>query len=195
MEHHPNDPLARWLAAEGSGIPDSDSEAEEALSLLLAALERPAPPAGFAERVLLRAAAEGALPAAAAAPLPAGLRNGFQAWVRTPWGRAALVLLLVAAALGLTFAFGLLQPLLGWVAPGNLVAVLVEAVGALGTALAAALAAVQKVEILRRALALSLGSPAVAGTLGLCLALSVLAFRLVHDTLQRERSWSYVDSI
>jgi hypothetical protein len=203
MTQHPQDPLARWLAAERAG---SDSEAQAAADLalgrLLAELDRPAPAPGFAERVMLRAAAAGALPvpvpSAAALPLWAGFRTA----VRSTWGRAVLVLLLVAVALGSSLAFGLLQPLFeiaGWSAgrlsPGALVTVLVDAVGTFGTALAGSLAALQKAEVLRRALAESLGSPAVAGLLGLCLALSALAFRLVHDTLQRERSWSYVDSI
>jgi hypothetical protein len=69
----PTDALSRWLAAERSG---ASEDAEAALAELLGELPRPAPPAGFAERVLARTrGVEGTLGATpampAVAPIPA----------------------------------------------------------------------------------------------------------------------------
>ena len=188
MERHPQDPAAveRWLAAEREG---SEAAAEAALAALLAGLDRPAPPAGFAERVMLRAAAAGVL----ATPLiPLVPRASL---VRSPWARAAVVVLLLGAALALVYALGAVRPLAAGLSPGDLVAGLAGLASALGAALAGLLEATERLEVLRRAVAASLASPAVVLALGFCLALAAGGFRLLHDILQRERSWSYVDPI
>ncbi len=175
----PTDPIARWLAAERAG---GQAEAEAALAALLANLDQPAPPAGFATRVMLRAAEAGAL---AVQP----------SLVRSAWARAAVVLLVLAAGLAVTFALVALQPLVARFSPGDLVAGLAALATAAGSAAAGLVEGLQRVEVLRRAIALSLASPAVALAVGLCLALAAGGFRLLHDILQRERSWSYVDPI
>src|SRR5258708_30791228 len=59
---HPPDAMSRWLAAEQSGFAE---DAEAALAELLEELPRPAPSAGFANRVLARTAIT-ALPASRA---------------------------------------------------------------------------------------------------------------------------------
>jgi hypothetical protein len=188
MERHSPTPserpaaVERWLAAERGG---SEAAAEAALAALLADLDRPAPPAGFAERVMLRAAAAGVL--AAAVPRAS--------LVRSPWARAAVVALLLGAALALAAVLGALRPLTAGLGLGDLLAGLAGLAGALGTALTGLIEATERLEVLRRAVAAALESPAVVLVLGLCLALAAGGFRLLHDILQRERSWSYVDPI
>ena len=68
-------------------------------------------------------------------------------------------------------------------------------IAAAGAAVVGLAEAVEFFAALRRALALALGSPAIALSFALCLALAAGGFRLLHDILQRERSWSYVDPI
>jgi hypothetical protein len=194
----PRDPVARWLAAERAA---SEAEAEAALAALLAGLDQPAPPAGFAERVMRRAAADGVLPVAAAAP---ARRRSWSPWsprvswpqvMRATWARAAALLLLLTSGLTVALALGALQPLLAGFSSGDLVAGLADLATAVGAAVTGLAEAVEYFAALRRAIALALGSPAVALALGLCLALGAGGFRLLHDILQRERSWSYVDPI
>src|SRR5687768_8054160 len=95
MAMHPShDPLTRWLAAESEDRPD---EAEEALFELFAALPPLAPPAGFADRVLARAAVA----------VPARARRSAR------WTRWAVALGLLATALSLVFVPGTLAALAG----------------------------------------------------------------------------------
>jgi hypothetical protein len=194
----PRDPVARWLAAERAA---SEAEAEAALAALLADLDQPAPPAGFAERVMRRAAEDGVLPVAAAAP---ARRRSWSPWspgiswprvMRSAWARAAVVLLLLATGLTVSLALGVLQPLLAGLGLGDLVAGLAGLAAAVGAAVVGLAEAVEFFAGLRRAIALALASPAVALALAFCLALAAGGFRLLHDILQRERSWSYVDPI
>jgi hypothetical protein len=99
----PPDALSRWLAAERSGAADAADAAERALAELLGELPRPAPPAGFADRVLARTlgveVALGATPAIlAVAPIPAtpsvpatppmpAVTPAAPAFSRRPWRR------------------------------------------------------------------------------------------------------------
>ncbi|HYH44679.1 MAG TPA: hypothetical protein VEG34_03275 [Thermoanaerobaculia bacterium] len=191
----PRDPVARWLAAERAA---SEAEAEAALAALLADLDQPAPPAGFAARVMRRAAEDGVLPVAAAAPARWRSWSPRVSWpqvMRSTWARAAAVLLLLTSGLTVALALGALQPLLAGFSSGDLVAGLADLATAVGAAVTGLAEAVEYFAALRRAIALALGSPVVALALGLCLALAAGGFRLLHDILQRERSWSYVDPI
>lgn len=189
----PRDPVARWLAAERAA---SEAESEAALAALLADLDQPAPPAGFAERVMRRAAEDGALPVAAPARRRSwSPRVSWPQVMRTTWARAAAVLLLLTSGLTVALALGALQPLLAGFSSGDLVAGLADLATAVGAAVTGLAEAVEYFAALRRAIALALGSPVVALALGLCLALAAGGFRLLHDILQRERSWSYVDPI
>jgi len=190
------DAIVRWLAAERSDV--DDALAEAAFAELLVGLERPAPPAGFADRVLARARR---------APRRAWL--GWPGWRALRWSAAAglpavtavacaviagvLLLLLgmpvasevvpaMAARLGATSIAGLLQ--------GT-----VDAVIAAGQWLAGLVALGDKLLLLVRAVAEPLATPPVAALAAACLLVSALAMRCLYDLIQRDRRWVYVDPI
>jgi len=180
----PPDALERWLAAERSGLDDA---AEVALAELLVGLPQPAPPAGFAERVLARA-------------LPA--RRRLQSRARGAWRwRAALglataaALLLLLSALLLPAAAPAVSALLRAASIGGLLKAGIDAVTAAGQGLALAASFASKLLLLVRAVAEPLASPPVAVLAGACLLVSVLAMRLLYDLVQRDRRWVCADPI
>ncbi|HXO21329.1 MAG TPA: hypothetical protein VOA87_15555 [Thermoanaerobaculia bacterium] len=177
MNRQPHTPFTRWLAAEGE---EREAEAEEALIELFGALERPAPSAAFAERVML-----------AAAPLGADLRVPLAA----AWGRLALALGLVASALSLPLASATLRALIVRVSLAELAAVPIRLLAELGGWLAEGAGLWRHLQAFHRTLQIPLETPAVAIAVGGCLLVSAIAFRFLHDLVERERSWSYVDSI
>jgi hypothetical protein len=162
MRHRDTHPkLERWLAAEAH---DDQWESEEALRELFATLPRSAAPAGFADRVMARAAA----------PAP---------W---PLERAALALLLLcgaslgAAQLWLAFAWERFEPQ-AWIAAGT--GLFVRLATALGD-----LAAVGAVLVkAARWLALAGATPEVLAFLAGCALLAATAGRLLVSMLD-ERS-------
>jgi hypothetical protein len=196
------DAIVRWLAAERSGLDDAGAEA--ALAELLAGLERPAPPAGFAERVLARARQAPrhgwlgwpgwpgwrALPRSAAAGLPAltaaaaMVAGAVVGVLLALFGRpaASAVAAAMAARLGETSIAGLMQS-------G------VDAAFATGQWLAVVVAFGDKLLLLVRAVAEPLATPPVAALAAACLLVSVLAMRCLYDLIQRDRRWVYVDPI
>lgn len=182
--------LARFLAA----IPEDAEEneaADAALTALLAGLPRPEPRPGFAERAALAAAM-------AAAPA-AGRRAGLAA----RWRRVLLAACLAATACGialLPWAVGVARLLFGQLSlagaaalPARLAAL---ALGGLGGAAADLSSLGQRlaspVLVLQRALAAAVGSPGGAAVAALCLLISALALRFLHDLVERERSWNHV---
>jgi hypothetical protein len=179
----PPDALERWLAAERSGL---DDDAEAALAELLVELPRPAPPAGFAERVLART-------------LPSPHRR----WLgRRTWGRrAALGLAAAAAALLSLSPFWLpalapaISALLGAASVAGLVQAGFHAAVAAGEGVAALAALAYKLLLLDRAVAEPLATTPVAALAGACLLVSALAMRLLYDLIQRDRRWVYADPI
>lgn len=163
MRHPDPDPrLSRWLEAEAH---DDERAAEDALVSLFAAMPRGKAPAGFAGRVLARAAAM---------PPP---------W---PLERAALALLLLcAAALAATpvwiaAAWERLEPG-AWIAAG------VEVVVHLASALAELVAIGALAVKAARWLSLAGATPEVLGFLALCALLAATAGRLLVSLLD-ERS-------
>ncbi|MBV8201397.1 MAG: hypothetical protein JOZ15_12310 [Acidobacteria bacterium] len=192
------DALERWLAAERSGLDDA---AEGALAELLVELPQPAPPPGFAERVLARA-----LPS-----LP-HLLVGRPGWPAR--GRRAALGLAAAAVVALS-----LSPLwLRTLAPGVPAALAARATPAITAVLRAAnvsrllqaglhaavaagqgladLAAIaSQLLLLVRAVAEPLATPPVAVLAGACLAVSVLAMRLLYELIQRDRRWVRAEPI
>lgn len=199
--------LDRWLAAErsaaGAGA-DADSAAdvaaEAAFAKLLVGLPRPAPPPGFADRVLARARQ---------AP-----RRGWLGWRAVP-GRAAwswpalpavptFVAAAVAAAvallalLGLPAASGVVAAMaarLGATSIAGLLQVSVEGVIAAGQWLADVVDFGDTLMLLVRAVAEPLATPPMAALAAASLLVSVLATRCLVDLIQRDRRWVYVDPI
>lgn len=206
-----SDALDRWLAAERSGLDsdsdsDSDTDAEAALAELLGGLPRPAPPAGFADRVLARARPR--------APRAARPRAWLRRWVPAPggalgWAGAATVAALVSL-LGLLAArlvpLSSLKPLhplapaavRAMVGAANVSAVLqagIHTVEALGEWLAATVVFANQLLLLVRAVAEPLATLPVAALTGGCLLVSALALRFLYDLIQRDRRWVYADPI
>jgi hypothetical protein len=188
----PDPELARFLAAmsaasEDAAAADSDL-GDAALRELLAALPRPLPRAGFAERTAL-AAVMGAM---AAMPEP---RAGFAG---RRWRRAALAACLAATAFGvalLPFVLGVLRFALGRVTLSGATAgaahLMTLVVGELGGSLADVSSFWQRLLPLQRALAAAVASPGMLAVVGLCLLISALALRFLHDLVERERSWTH----
>lgn len=176
--HH--DALDRWLQAERDDRPEADAEADAALFELFEALPLMAPPAGFADRVLLRAG------------LRATVRQGFFAsWI----ARLAVALCLVSLGLGFLWLPPLLRFLASLWSFGDLVQGGVRALSDATQWLASALRIWDVLFGIGRALAQALTVPQVTAGLGVCLILSSLAFRYLRDQITGERNWTYVDPI
>jgi hypothetical protein len=219
--------LERWLAAERSGVDAegtadtaadpaaevaagaaaevaAEAAAEAAFAALLAALPRPAPPPGFADRVLARARQaprrrllewralpgwDGA-PGRPAVPLAAAAAVAAVAAVAAAVALLALVGLpaasgvavAMAARLGATSIAGLLQASVeGAIAAGQWLGDVVDFGG--------------KLVLLVRAVAEPLATPPMAALAAACLLVSVLATRCLVDLIQRDRRWVYADPI
>lgn len=177
--HPSQDPLTRWLAAESEDRPDADAAAEEALFELMAALPTLAPPAGFADRVLARAAV--------AAPARVR-RSAF-------WTRWAVGLGLLATALSLVFVPGTLAAVAGLWSFAELFEAGVRSLVDVSLWLTSALQIGQTVFAVGEALSLSLARPGMAALVVVCLLISAAALRFLRDLVARDRSWAYVDPI
>ena len=194
----PPDALERWLAAERSGLDDA---AEAALAELLVELPRPAPPPGFAERVLARVL-----------PSPRRLRPGRLGW--SVQGRRAALGLAAAAALVLSLSplwLRALAPAVSAALAGRATPVItallraaslsrllragLHAVMAAGQGLADLAALAGNLLTLVRAVAEPLATPPMAVLAGGCLVVSVIAMRLLYEIIQRDRRWVYADPI
>jgi hypothetical protein len=196
------DSLDRWLAAERSAV-DADAAAdvtaEAAFAELLVGLPRPAPPPGFADRVLARARrAPGrrwlgwrwrALPGRGAWSLPA---------VPAVAAAAVAVAVVLLALLGLPAASGVAAAMaarLGATSLAGLLQASVDGVIAAGQWLADVVDFGDKLLLLVRAVAEPLATPPMAALAAACLLVSVLATRCLVDLIQRDRRWVYADPI
>jgi hypothetical protein len=178
MRHSHQDALDRWLAAERY---DQAEEAETALLELFEALPEVAPPAGFADRVLVRA---GLRTAAARADL--------FAWRPL---RIVLALCLVATGFGVLWLPPVLAALAGFWSFSGLVRGAVWATTEAVHGLASILRLWELMVPIGRAFAQPLSAPPVLAILVGALLASSLAFRFLRDQLTGERNWTYVDPI
>ena len=179
------DLIDRWLAAEQG---DRADEAEAALAALFTALPPLQPPAGFADRVMLRAGLV-AVPETMAVPVPARRSLFASLWVR-----GGLTLCLLAVGVSVLWLPQMLRALAGLLSVGGLVRIWT---GSLVTAcrwLGSALGLWDFLLTVGRALATPLETPAVALALVSCLLVSMLAFRFLRGLITRDRSWTYVNS-
>ncbi|HKI00585.1 MAG TPA: hypothetical protein VKK31_01260 [Thermoanaerobaculia bacterium] len=166
----------RWLAAERY---DGDDQADAALLELFESLPLIAPPAGFADRVILRAG------------IPATRRDLFA----SRGARLAVAVCLVALGLGAVWLPPVLRVLAGFWSFGGLVQGGVRALADAAQWLATALRVWDLLLTIGRALTQPLTMPQVTAGLVVCLLISSLAFRLLRDQLTGERNWTYVDPI
>jgi hypothetical protein len=188
------DPIARFLAAmaidaDAADAADAadDTAADRALAEILSALPRPAPRAGFAARTALAAAIDAAAD-----------RAFHRAAFARRWRRAAIAVCLVATGLGLAAlpaVLGAVRLALGRITLTGATAFTVRlttvVVGELGNGLTDMLSIWQRLVPFERALAGALTSPAAAAMAGLCLLISALALRFLHDLVERERSFPH----
>lgn len=183
--------LNRWLAAESEGLDDA---AEAELLALFQALPPLAPPAGFADRVLVRAGIVGRADNTAPAPLPAVARwNPFAA----RWLQVALALCLLVTGAALPWLAGMLRSLAGTTSlllgPGDLVRLGTGALNAVTRGLVAAFALWDWFLEIGRTLTQPLATPVIAVGMIVCLLVSLVAFHLLRDLITRDRSWTHVD--
>lgn len=170
--HH--NALDRWLAAERDERPQ---EADSALRELFEALPLIAPPAGFAERVLLRA--------------------GLKAARRDPFAsrgmRLVLALCLAATSLGALWLPPTLRALAGLWSLSGVVHGGVQALIDATQWLASVLRLWELLLTVGRALTQPLTLPQVTAVLLICLLASSLGFRFLRDQITGERTLTYVD--
>ena len=170
--HH--DILDRWLDAEHQERAD---EAEAALQALFATLPPLRPPAGFADRVLLRAGL---------APVPAP-RSVFTSL----WLRASLVLCFLAVSASLLWLPQTVRAVSGLLSLSDLVRVMTGSVIEACRWLGSAAGLWELFLTVGRALAAPLETPAVAYAMVLCLLVSMVAFRFLRNLIARDRSLSH----
>jgi hypothetical protein len=168
--------LDRWLAAERGGRPEA---AEAALAEVFAALPLLAPPAGFADRVLVRAG------------IMAARRDVFASRAV----RLVLALCLVAVGLGTLWLPPTLRTLAGLWSLSDLVQGTVQALIEATRWLASVLRLWDLVLTIGRALTQPLTLPQVTAILVACLLASSLGLRFLRDQISGERNWTYVDPI
>jgi hypothetical protein len=186
MRPSPHDALTRWLAAERDDHPEAEPAAETALLELFATLPLVAPPAGFADRVLARAAL--AVPGGIARRDPFASR----------WARLVLAAALLATSLGVLWLPSTLRAARALVQIWSVNDLVQSGVQALVDAvhgLASVLRVWDLVLTIVRAIAQPLTLPQVMAVLLGCLVASALAFRYLRDQISGERNWTYVDSI
>jgi hypothetical protein len=167
MRDDTTDPrLSRWLAAEAGR---EERAAETALAELFAALPRASAPAGFADRVMARVAAEGAL-----AP----------AW---PLERIALILL-AASGISLGFLPRWLPRVWDHLAPESFVGALASLLVHVAHAVAALAPLWEGLVRVARWLALAAGSPQVLVAVALSTLLAAMAGRLLLGLVDERSS-------
>jgi hypothetical protein len=187
----PNDALSLWLAAEQS---ESEEAAEAALAELCHMLPLAAPPAGFADRVLARTAA----------PSPMGRRARGRRWLRPlrtlrslRWLPAVGLPAVPAITASLWLPY-LLRGLGALVNASTIAAVLRAAVAGVticGRWFAQLVSWAYTLLLLLRTLVEPLATPPAAVLAMICLLMSALALRWLHDLIQRDRRWVHADPI
>ncbi|HEX5715518.1 MAG TPA: hypothetical protein VF179_05120 [Thermoanaerobaculia bacterium] len=184
----PHDPLTRWLQAEREADDAGALAAETALLELFESLPRLAPPAGFADRVLLQVAQ----PAVWAVPVPAR-----QSWLvglfRSPGFRLALTSGLLAACISMFWLPRLVMTLLGMATVNDLLELGVASVVDLSQWVALAARVGEWFLTVLGALAVSLTSPGALKVTAGCLAVSGISFVFLRELMTRDRSLRYVD--
>jgi len=177
--HH--DILDRWLNAENDEHVDRAEEAEAALQALFATLPPLRPPAGFADRVLLRAGL---------APVPAP-RSLFA----SVWLRASLVFCFLAISASLLWLPQVVRFCAGLLSLSDLVRVMTGSVIEACQWLGSAAGLWELFLTVGRALAAPLETPAVAYAMVLCLLVSMVAFRFLRNLVARDRSLRHVEPV
>lgn len=196
--------LDRWLAAERSAVDAgvaadaaADLAAEAAFAELLVGLPRPAPPPGFADRVLARTGRAPGRRWLGWRALPGRFAWGLPAVPAVAAAAVAAVVVLLAL-LGLPAASGVAAAMaarLGATSIAGLLQASVDGVIAAGQGLADVVDFGGTLVLLVRAVTEPLATPPMAALAAACLLVSVLAARCLVDLIQRDRRWVYADPI
>lgn len=168
--------LDRWLAAERDERPQ---EAEAALLELFEALPLIAPPAGFANRVLVRA----------------GLKAARRDLFASRGMRLVLALCLAAVSLGALWLPPTLRALASLWSLSGVVRGGVQALIDATQWLASALRLGELLLTVGRALTEPLTLPQVTAMLLVCLLASSLGLRFLRDQITGKRNWTYVEPV
>jgi hypothetical protein len=186
--------LARFLQAMAGERDDADAldggaaAADNALRELLAGLPRPLPRPGFAERAALAAVMAG-VPERRSAAAPRWRWALLAACLAATAGGVALLPVVLGAV---RLALGRLSFAGATAAAARLMTL---ALGEVGTAAADLSSLWQRlispVLLIQRALAAAVARPVTVLVVGLCLLISALALRFLHDLVERERSWNH----
>jgi hypothetical protein len=180
--------LDRWLDAERN---DRGDEADTALLGLFAALPPLMPPAGFADRVLLRAGLEPELAAlAAAVSAVSAVSAARRSLFASRWLRAVLVLGLFSVGASALWLPQTLRAVAGAWSVGGAVRMWTASVVAACRWLGSALGLWDLLLTIGHALAAPLETPAVALTMVSCLLVSTIAFHFLRLII-RDRSWTH----
>ncbi|HWN45494.1 MAG TPA: hypothetical protein VNW71_24925 [Thermoanaerobaculia bacterium] len=178
----PHDALTRWLQAEREM---DDAGADSALLEMFESLPRLAPSAGFADRVLLQAAAP------ATVPVPA---QSWLVWLfRSPGFRLALTSGVLAACISMFWLPRLVITLLGMATMNDLLELGVASMVGLSQWVGLASRVGEWFLTVLGALAVSLTSPAALKVTVGCLAISGISFVFLRELMTRDRSLRYVD--
>lgn len=172
--------VRQWLRWENA---DDPRRAERALREVFASLPPESVPAGFADRLMLRA---GMVPASVpAAP----------SWMAF-WGlRAVVSLCLVLVTLFLLVIPSYLPSLLGILNPNRATEIGVGALMSISHQLGSGLVIWRALSAAGSILSSNLSSPQYLLALGLAALLSIAALRVLHQVIATERSSRYVGSI
>jgi hypothetical protein len=180
MRSSDHDLLDRWLAAEQAGRGD---EAEAALTTLFAGLPPLQPPAGFADRVLLRAGL---------AVAPASVHQTPRSLFASFWVRGGITLCLFAVGVSVLWLPQTLRALAGLLSVGELVRLWTGSVVVACRWLGSFVGLWDFLLTVGRALATPLESPAVVAAMVSCLLVSMVAFRCLRHFIPQDRSWFHV---
>jgi hypothetical protein len=182
MSRHPHEELRRWLEAEHRG---DETAAEEALGALFTATPRPAPRAGFAERVMLAARLPQAVPAASLAAAP-----GLSSFTLLAAATAVVALAALLAAQPLLTAFGI-----GELGPATLLQGLGALVARTSHLFVSLLLVARKAVDLGRGISLeAVRNPGVAAGVLLVYLIAGLTFRALSRLVARERNFRYASA-
>ena len=181
MRSSHQDLLDRWLNAEQA---DRADESDAALAALFTALPRLQPPAGFADRVLLRA---GLAPAVAAAP------ETRRSLFASLWMRGLVTLCLLAVGVSALWLPQTLRAFAGLLSVGDLVRLWAGSLIGACRWLGSAVGVWDFLLVVGRALATPLETPAVALAMVSCLLVSMVAFRFLRNLIPQDRSLIHVD--
>ena len=174
MDRNLNQTVREWLRLERHG---AEPEAETALSSVFAGLPAISIPAGFADRILVRAG----LSPTAAPPTPV-------LWIL----RFSICLSLLLTALFLTVLPSYLPAIMGIVHLGRLTEVAVSSFVGVVQQLGVGLVVWRAVSAAGSILTSILSTPSFLASLALGLMMSFGALRILHELIVSERSSRYV---